>query len=75
LSVVHPETMARILAVLGISFLLAASAAAARSLQQESNAAAPLGPPSEVAAAILASPTTANVSLFLFAFQASGVGI
>lgn len=64
--------MSRILAVLGISFLFAASAASARSLQQGANANAPLLPPSEVAAAILAARTTANVSLFLFAFEASG---
>jgi hypothetical protein len=64
--------MARILAVLCTSFLVAASAASARTLHQEASVTAPLGPPSEVAAAILAAPTTANVSLFLFAFEASG---
>jgi hypothetical protein len=66
--------MARIQAVLLLSCLLAVSTAAARILQQEANETATTGSVSELGSAIERSKTTANVSMFIFAWEAGGEG-
>jgi hypothetical protein len=71
-----PENMARIQAVLLLSFLLAVSTASARILQQAANETAPAtsGFASELRSAIEGAKTTANVSMFIYAWEEGGEG-
>ena len=71
-----PGNMARIQAVLLLSCLLAVSTASARILQQETNETAPAttGFASELGSAIEGAKTTANVSMFIYAWEEGGEG-